>query len=308
MAKIHIITKPELKSDTRSLTELGITGIVWGLWLYLFLPIANVLLWVVGISTFQQEFITEGGIFVFIELIQQMGWVILAAFIIMRLWGVYNYYHFGRHDKRTHEMPDSTEKLCHFYQLKPDELVAIENRKETIWPTHRTPENVKEWLRKKAAHLSPEQIHEDDGNIFMQFHEVHDEHKELSITSATTISILSVFTLAVLLLYAAGGLGLSEKSDSTTTVSSTMQQSPADSANPSLQTEALMPQASAPVPSTPIEAASPQVSTTTAQLESKAATIEAQTPGSAPASPTEPATGNTPATDSSTSVQLPTAP
>jgi len=325
MAEIHIITKPELKSKTRSLTELGITGLVWGLWLYLFLPIANILLWVVGISTFQQEFIAEGGVYVFIELIQQMGWVILAAFLIMRLWGLYNYYHFGRHDKRTHEMPDSIEKLCHFYQLKPDELGVIENNKETIWPVQGNNGNTKEWLQQKASHLSPEQIHEDDGNIFMQFHEVHDENKELSITNATVISILSIFSLAALLLFAAGGLGLSEKPTSTTTVAPAIQQTPAD--NPSLpSSEAVMTQTSAQVaPSTETETIDPQAPANEAELQPDTATIETQTSDSVPVAPAEPvdlqssvstevdtvapqqAAGNTTAADG-ISTQLPTAP
>jgi len=284
MSEIHIITKPELKSKTRSLTELGVTGLVWGLWLYLFLPIANVLLWVVGISTFQQEFIEQGGVFIFLELIQQMGWVILIAFLIMRLWGIYNYYHFGRHDKRTHEMPDSIEKLCHFYQLKPDELGAIESHKEVIWPVKEDNENAKAWLQQKAAHLSPEQLHEDDSNIFMQFHEVHDENKELSITNAAVISILSIFTLALLLLYIAGGLGLDEKPASTNIAPPAELQSSGDT--PGLQPETIQSGKSA-LLNTPA-VTEQQAPATEEQLQSEVTTVETQTADdSAPLNPAE---------------------
>jgi len=52
MPEIKIIDKPKLKTFLRTITELTFTSVMWGFWIYLFLPLVNVVLWLFGIRYF----------------------------------------------------------------------------------------------------------------------------------------------------------------------------------------------------------------------------------------------------------------
>ena len=204
MSDIQIIDKPEAKSVTRKVSELTLTTAIWGLWLYLLLPVLNILLWIIGLSTMTTEILEKGGYLIFFELVQQMGLVILVTFTIMRLWGIYNYYRFGRRERRNHKTQDSIEKLSHFFQLTPAALVHLETRNEIIWPHQDDSENAGKWLQDKAAALTPEQLREDEGNIVMRFHDVSDDAIP-SITKSALTSLIFVVALAALILFSVGG-------------------------------------------------------------------------------------------------------
>lgn len=207
MNNIAIIDQPELKSKLRLMTEFGITGLIWALWIYLLLPLANAFLWIFGISTFKFEFFEKGGVIVFIELVQQMGWLILTVFLVMRVWGLYNYYHFGRRNRRNHEMPDSIEKLCRFYHLHPNELQLLSRRKQLLWPFSNTGEDIGEWLQKKRQQFS---LQHQKGRRKRRATTPKHNQLEISNIHALGFSVASIFGIALLFLYIAGGLGLSE--------------------------------------------------------------------------------------------------
>jgi len=231
MTNVNIINRRDSKSLGRQITELGITGMIWGLWLFLFMPLLNLLMWIVGLSTISTELFEKGGYLQFFELVQQMGLVILVTFIIMRLWGIYNFYRFGRHERRNHEVPDSMEKLSNFYQLTPQDLVHLETRKEVIWPHKDDHENPEVWLQEKSEQLTSEQINEDKGNIVMRFHDVR-EKSIPSITKSALISLTFVMLLAGAILFAVGGFQQQEDISSPANQMLTSEPSISETTNP----------------------------------------------------------------------------
>ncbi|MFQ5585725.1 MAG: poly-beta-1,6-N-acetyl-D-glucosamine biosynthesis protein PgaD [Thermodesulfobacteriota bacterium] len=130
MADIEIIDKPGLKSTVRKLSEMSVTSFIWLLWLYLFLPIVNILLWIVGVSTFYQELIVKTGYLHFLGLLNKMGLTVLVVFIIMRAWGYYNYRRFGKRNKRKSVPNVTPEELSEIFGLTPEEIVALRTRQE----------------------------------------------------------------------------------------------------------------------------------------------------------------------------------
>lgn len=205
MSDIKLINKAEATSTSRKLTETGVTGFVWGLWFYMLLPVINVLLWVVGLATINRNFFANDGYLEFLKLVQEMGLVILIAFVIMRLWGFYNYYRFGRLVRRSHESSDSIAKLSNFYQMKPPVFIELGTRKEIIWPLKddTSVENVGVWLQVKEKQLSPDQMASDEGTIMMQFRDVGGDGMP-SIPRAVLMSLTLIFVTALMLLFAAG--------------------------------------------------------------------------------------------------------
>ncbi len=133
MPQICIIDKPDLKSKGRKLSEMSITTFIWLLWLWLFLPVVNTLLWMVGAQTFYHTLIVDTGYIDFFTLARRMGLTVIMVFIIMRAWGYYNYWRFGRRNKRKN-LPDATPaKISEIFRLSPDEVVTLQASKEVTF-------------------------------------------------------------------------------------------------------------------------------------------------------------------------------
>jgi len=134
MPEIEIIDKPKLKSFLRKITEMSFTSLMWGFWLYLFLPLLNLVLWLMGIRYFYIEVIELTGYNGLINLLFKIGWVILSVFLILRLWGYYNYWRFGKRERRK-SLPSGTfEKLAEYFQVPLEQIQDIQSRKEVVWP------------------------------------------------------------------------------------------------------------------------------------------------------------------------------
>lgn len=134
MPEIEIIDKPKLKSFLRKITELSFTSLMWGLWLYLFLPLLNLVLWVLGIRYFYVEVFELAGYKGLINILLNAGWVILFVFLILRFWGIYNYHRFGKRERRKGFPPATLEKLAENFQISPEQIQHIQSSKEVIWP------------------------------------------------------------------------------------------------------------------------------------------------------------------------------
>jgi poly-beta-1,6-N-acetyl-D-glucosamine biosynthesis protein PgaD len=61
MPEIEIKDLPGIKSFLRNTAELSFTGFVWGIWIYMFLPILNIIMWFLGFSFFYIEVIEKSG-------------------------------------------------------------------------------------------------------------------------------------------------------------------------------------------------------------------------------------------------------
>ncbi len=134
MSDIQIKDNPTLKSYIRTLTEIGITGIIWGIWIYLLLPIINLLLWVFGIKHIYVEVFENLGYKEFLTLIQKMGWIIIGFFVVLRLWGYYNYWRFAKRNKRKSVKTSNVEDITKIFNIETDKIKKLMYRKEIVWP------------------------------------------------------------------------------------------------------------------------------------------------------------------------------
>ena len=152
MSEIEIIDKPNLKNLLRNITELSFTSIMWAVWLYLFLPLLNILIWFLGIRYFYVEVIKLAGYRELLNLLFKAGWVILAVFLILRLWGYYNYRRFGRRERRKSLPPDGREKMVAYFQVPLEKIEDIQSSKELVWPIqHDLKQDVESWLALKKS-------------------------------------------------------------------------------------------------------------------------------------------------------------
>ena len=84
----------------RGATELAMTMVFWGLWLYLVMPLISLMLWVGGVYLFTERMITMGGYQAFGDQLVNYTVAILAMGLMLALWVIWNQRRYGRHDKR----------------------------------------------------------------------------------------------------------------------------------------------------------------------------------------------------------------
>lgn len=151
MEAMGVPKKAEQKKLVRKITELSVTALIWGFWVYLFLPILAVLLWLLGIRMFTVEVIEHTGYLEFLILVKALGWYILTLFLILRLWGYYNYLRFGRRNRRKSLASDgaATQELADYYRMQVSEVQELRSLKELVWPLKERPaEDVVLWLQR----------------------------------------------------------------------------------------------------------------------------------------------------------------
>jgi biofilm PGA synthesis protein PgaD len=118
----------------RNIGEWSFTTLMWGLWIYLFLPLLNVVLWLLGFHLFYVKVIERGGYIQLLTLLGKMGWAVLLVFGTLRLWGYYNYIRFGKKNRRKSVSPTTADQLSGFFHLPRDQVLEMQSKKEVVWP------------------------------------------------------------------------------------------------------------------------------------------------------------------------------
>jgi poly-beta-1,6-N-acetyl-D-glucosamine biosynthesis protein PgaD len=145
--EIKIVDRPKLKSFVRDTTEWSITTLVWGFWIYLLLPVLNFVLWLLGIRYFYVEVFQKAEYMQLLDLLGKMGWTILVVFLVLRLWGYYNYVKFGKKNRRKSVSSTTAEQLSEFFHIPPEQIPQLQLKKEVVWPIQQGPdEDVPVWL------------------------------------------------------------------------------------------------------------------------------------------------------------------
>lgn len=136
MTDIEIIDNPSLKGFLRNIGEWTVTVFMWGLWVYFFLPILNIVLWFMGVRYFYSEVIAPRAYSELLSLLGHVGWIVVVVFLVLRLWGYYNYRRFGKLNRRKFPAPTTAEDISRFCSIPVDHILMYQNQKEVFWPSH----------------------------------------------------------------------------------------------------------------------------------------------------------------------------
>ncbi|RJP81417.1 MAG: poly-beta-1,6-N-acetyl-D-glucosamine biosynthesis protein PgaD [Desulfobacteraceae bacterium] len=130
---IRIIDNPGLRSVLRNIGELTFTSAMWALWVYLFFPIINIILWVLGIGNFYEKVIEHSDYLRLLELVRNCGGTVVGIFLVLWLWGFYNYHRFGKRNRRLDNQPVAPEKMAEFFDVPVDQVIAMSREKQIKW-------------------------------------------------------------------------------------------------------------------------------------------------------------------------------
>ncbi len=130
---IQLIDRPELKSISRQVTEWSVTAIMWLLWSYLFLPLLNLIPWVLGIHFFYTEVVEKLSPEAYYMIFLRLLLLIFIVLFIIIAWGYYNYLVFGQQELRRTAAVASREDLARCFRLSSRTVASLQNSKEIRW-------------------------------------------------------------------------------------------------------------------------------------------------------------------------------
>ena len=126
---IKILDYPGLKGSLRNITEWSFTLTFWVFWIYLLLPLINLLVWMLVGETIFSTVISKSGYLELLDILEKWGLVSLAAVFTFTGWAYYNYLMFGRKNRRKLAIPCLDEEIASFFKTSPAVIGCMKETK-----------------------------------------------------------------------------------------------------------------------------------------------------------------------------------
>ncbi|RUQ36568.1 MAG: poly-beta-1,6-N-acetyl-D-glucosamine biosynthesis protein PgaD [Candidatus Competibacteraceae bacterium] len=121
-ALAFIIDSPSLQSTSKRIVWKLVTLIFWGLWFYLWLPLATLIAWMLGIYIGYQEIIVLQSYRQ--ALVTGEYYILIAALLggTLIIWALVQWLRFHNRERRKRRPDIGMEALAVYYQLDPSDL------------------------------------------------------------------------------------------------------------------------------------------------------------------------------------------
>jgi len=201
---IKLIDEPRAKSRLRKVTEAGITGMAWGIWVYLLMPMVSLLAWLLTGEIIFNNLFYEDGLASFTGLMKQMGYIVIIIIIVISGWSYYNFFRFGKKNRRKSMRLGQEEMrlLAEFHQMDQKLLNRLLDQKEIVWPPLENSEiEAGAWIDRKNRKLAGYKVEDslDDHSIHLtRLHEIRPVG-EPSIAFSIAVVVISIYVAALLI-------------------------------------------------------------------------------------------------------------
>ena len=119
------IDAPELMTRREQLRDTFVTGLMWALYAYLWLPLISLLAWILGFEFAYDVMIRAGGAAQLGTVLYWYGIAITGIFVIFGVWSLSNRLRFAGHDRRGHLARVTDESFIAFFGISPDDLALL---------------------------------------------------------------------------------------------------------------------------------------------------------------------------------------
>jgi biofilm PGA synthesis protein PgaD len=120
-AERPIISRPERQSWEQRLTSRTISGIAWGIWLFLWMPVVSTLLWIVGTRVTYVHIVRAPDetslLLIFL--------IMFICNMIVSSWSSYNYIRFAKRTRRRGADPASHEKVGELFGVTDPATLSL---------------------------------------------------------------------------------------------------------------------------------------------------------------------------------------
>ncbi len=127
-----IIDQPSLQTLWQKYSYGFLTLVAWSLWLYLWLPLINLIAWLLGFKVFYQHMIVLGGYAGFLQLLGVYFVIILLIGMTLLSWALYNQIRFRGKDRRGAVPPARNEDVARFFGVSEEELQAAQKTRRLV--------------------------------------------------------------------------------------------------------------------------------------------------------------------------------
>ena len=126
---IEIIDKPAFKPFLRDVAEWSFTLSFWAFWVYLLLPVINMIAWLIAGQIIFKTVIVEAGYEEFFDILAKWGFAAITAIMVFVSWGYYNYWKYGLKNRRKTSSPVTLEETASFFKTTRETITCMQATK-----------------------------------------------------------------------------------------------------------------------------------------------------------------------------------
>lgn len=132
MSRDVLINEPELQNLSHKLGDTVITGVMWGIYLYLWLPLISLVAWLFGIQLFYHELIEAGGYLELLDRITLYATVIPTILVVIFGWSLSNQRRFRGQERRNAVSEISPAEMTAFFDVTPAEFERLRDASRIV--------------------------------------------------------------------------------------------------------------------------------------------------------------------------------
>ena len=109
-----------------------LTLLMWGIYIYLWIPLITLAAWLLGFEHFYEIMITYGGFEVVLELLDWYALVLILISVCIVSWSGINYYRFHNRERRYAVPVTRAQKISEFFGLSDAEVERIQTSRRLL--------------------------------------------------------------------------------------------------------------------------------------------------------------------------------
>ncbi len=119
------IDAPELLTRRQRTLGALITGIMWVVYVYLWLPLVSLLAWGLGIEFAYEVMVRAGGAAALRTALLWYGVMLADVVLTVSIWSLINKWRFAGSNRRTAHLAVADESMAHYFGVTLDELARL---------------------------------------------------------------------------------------------------------------------------------------------------------------------------------------
>ena len=111
------INEPELLTGPERTRDTVFTAVMWGVYLYLWLPIVSLFAWLLGFEAAYEVLIRAGGLEEIADILLVYGIIVLVIFDAVTGWSLGNLWRYGKFTRRSSAKGVSIEETAAYFHV-----------------------------------------------------------------------------------------------------------------------------------------------------------------------------------------------
>lgn len=125
MGKVAYIDAPELLTRRQRTLGALITGLMWGAYAYLWLPLVSLLAWLMGIEFAYEVMVRAGGASALRTALFWYGVMLVDVVLTVTIWSAINKWRFAGRNRRSAHLGVADASMADYFGVTLDELARL---------------------------------------------------------------------------------------------------------------------------------------------------------------------------------------